>query len=578
MANFFERLRLFGINPEATTEQAFDTNTFNQAEIETIEHNYALAKAVAEADLSKGFNEKEVAYQQQLYADMTITTPGYKNKPSYNNFQDLHSILKAYGKNIILNAIINTRASQVARYCQPTRYTNDGMGFAVTLKDKNVAPTEAELKEMKRIEEFIMNTGDTVDITRDTFLNFCKKIVRDTYRFDQVNFEKVFDKNQKLRYLKMVDPTTIFLKLDKDGKLSKTKYRYVQVLNERAVAQFQARELAFGIRNPRSDIEIGGYGMSELEIALTQFVAQENTEKFNDRFFSHGGTTRGMLLIKAGQQQSAHALDIFRREWNNSLSGINGSWKIPVITADDAKFINMTPSANDMQFEKWLNYLINVISSLYGIDPSEINFPNNGGATGSHGGALNEGNSKEKNQASQNKGLLPLLQFIESMINDNVVSEFSNKYVFSFVGGDTISELDKIKVIAEKTKTAMTINEARAELGLKGDILGGDVPANGAIIQRIGQLLQQEQFEYQKQQTKLERMLSYTEPQQDDGNLSESSGEGIKDPEQSMAQNKAKVEGKGNSSVGKDGQSKDLKNTNSHGQNGKGKDKDWAKD
>lgn len=140
---------------------------------------------------------------------------------------------------------------------------------------------------------------------------------------------------------------------------------------------------------------------------MKQFIAHENTEVFNDRFFSHGGTTRGILHVKTGQQQSQQALDIFRREWRSSLAGINGSWQIPVVSAEDVKFVNMTPSANDMQFEKWLNYLINVISALYGIDPAEINFPNNGGATGSKGGSLNEGNSKEKMQAFRIKGYNP---------------------------------------------------------------------------------------------------------------------------------------------------------------------------
>src|SRR5699024_4368699 len=100
-------------------------------------------------------------------------------------------------------------------------------------------------------------------------------------------------------------------------------------------------------------------------------------------FFSHGGTTRGLLNIKPMGQQSQVSLEAFRREWQNSVSGANASWKIPVITAEDAKFVNMTPSANDMQFEKWTNMLINTITSLFQIDPTEINFPNNSGASGS---------------------------------------------------------------------------------------------------------------------------------------------------------------------------------------------------
>nr|WNM56074.1 portal protein [Staphylococcus phage S-CoN_Ph38] len=132
--------------------------------------------------------------------------------------------------------------------------------------------------------------------------------------------------------------------------------------------------MIMGIRRPRTDIYSSGYGLSELEIALKQVIAHENTESFNDRFFSHGGTTRGVLLIKHEQQQSQYALENFKREWKSSLSGINGSWQIPVVSADDVKFVNMTPTANDMQFEKWLNYLINVICSVYEIDPSGLTF------------------------------------------------------------------------------------------------------------------------------------------------------------------------------------------------------------
>ena len=83
-----------------------------------------------------------------------------------------------------------------------------------------------------------------------------------------------------------------------------------------------------GIRNPRTDIGSSGYGLSEVEIAMRELIAFINTESFNDRFFSHGGTTRGVLQIKTGQQQSQRALQNFKREWKNSLSGINGSWQI----------------------------------------------------------------------------------------------------------------------------------------------------------------------------------------------------------------------------------------------------------
>lgn len=305
---------------------------------------------VSEEQVSKGMNGKRTSYSQPLLKDVTMgINPDFKVKPAIRNSQDLHKVLKKFGNNIILNAIIGTRSNQVSLYCKPARYSETGVGYEITMKDNDREPGKQEKNTIKNIESFLENTGGYKDPTRDNFTLFCKKIVRDTYIYDQVNFEKIFDKNGNFAKFEMVDPSTIFLATDDEGRVIEHGERYVQVFNNQVVARFNEEEMAFAVRNPRTDVEVGSYGYSELEIALKQFIAHENTETFNDRFFSHGGTTRGLLLLKAGQQQSTQALDIFRREWKNSLSGINGSWQIPVVTAEDAKFINMTPTANDMQ-------------------------------------------------------------------------------------------------------------------------------------------------------------------------------------------------------------------------------------
>lgn len=576
MANGFERFRkrLMGLDPEETTKY------INVGDADDDAYSIAIRQITQEMDMSqettsKAYNNQELAYSQptlENFGQMSVN-PGFKQKPSINNRFDLHKILKRYSNNIILNAIIFTRSNQVSMYSQPARYSEKGLGFEIRLKDINEEPNKHDLAKIRRIEDFILNTGSNVDANRDGFQDFLKKVVRDTYIYDQVNFEKVFDRSGNFVRFVVKDPSTIFFATNKEGQIPKTGERFVQVIDDKVIAKFDAREMAFAVRNPRSDIYAAGYGYPELEIALKHFIAHENTETFNDRFFSHGGTTRGILLIKSAERQSQHALDIFKREWKTSLSGINGSWQIPVVSAEDVKFVNMTPSARDMEFEKWLNYLINVISSLYQIDPAEINFPNNGGATGSKGGSLNEGNSAEKMQSSQNKGLLPLLKFIESIINKHIVREFGDKYVFQFKGGDSSEELRKIQILSEKGKIGMTVNEIREDLGLPGDIVGGDIPLNGVVVQRIGQLLQQDQFKYQQQQDRLNRLLEHA------GNTESleqkaSQPEGIKyqDVQQGLAGNSDSVNGKGtyNKLVGKDGQSKDKENTNAAKQGGKG--------
>lgn len=330
-------------------------------------------------------------------------------------------------------------------------------------------------------------------------------------------------------------------------------------MDKKKVAEFKAKEMAWEVHNPRTDVTVGRYGYPELEIALNHLQYHENTEVFNARFFAQGGTTRGLLHIKTGDQQSNQALQQFRREWTSMFSGINGAWKIPVITAEDVNFINMTQSSKDMEFEKWLNYLINVICSIYSIDPSEINFPNRGGATGHAGNTLNEGSQKEKTKDSKDKGLEPLLAFLEDCINKYIVSQFGDKYVFSFVGGDAQTESQIIQILAEKAAIGLTINDVRKELGYP-PIAGGDVTLAGVHVQRLGQIMQEDMM---KKQQASQNMQSLAMQTSFNGDLDNVNGKSTF-----------------NQNVGKDGQAKQSANTNSTPQGGKGENgkpiNDWG--
>ena len=494
MADFWKSLRLGGLKD--------GTENYD---IELPEENLALnireiEKNARDNNINKSLNGNQKAYAEPFLTAFD-TNPEYRDKSSYTKGEhNLHDVLKKFGSNPILNSVILTRQNQVSMYCQPARYSEKGLGFQVRMRDFNKEPGRQQKEEIKRIEEFLLNTGKDKDIDRDSFQNFCRKIVRDTYIFDQVNFEKIFNKKtNKLEKFIAVDPSTIFYGTNAKGEIIKGGQRYVQVIDKQVRAAFTSREMAMGIRNPRTDISSSGYGLSEVEIAMRELIAFINTESFNDRFFSHGGTTRGVLQIKTGQQQSQRALQNFKREWKNSLSGINGSWQIPVVSAEDINFVNMTPTANDMQFEKWLNFLINIIASLYGIDPAEIGFPNKGGATGSRGGnTLNESDPQKKLQQSQNKGLQPLLRFIEDLINKHLVAEFGDQYLFQFVGGDTKSEEEKLDILTKEVSTFKTVNEARKEKGLE-PIEGGDIILKAEYIQGIGQDMNRERFEAEKE-------------------------------------------------------------------------------
>ena len=109
----------------------------------------------------------------------------------------------------------------------------------------------------------------------------------------------------------------------------------------------------------------------------------------------------------------------------------------------------------------------------------------------------------------------------------------------------------------------MTVNEMREEIGLPGEVLGGDIPLNGVMVQRIGQLMQEEQYVYSRQQDNINRYMEASLTNQDNSIT-------FQEYQQGLAGNSPSVDGKDTTGdVGKDGQIASSENTNNMGQGGK---------
>lgn len=407
-------------------------------------------------------------------------------------------LLHEFSKNIIVQSILRTRNSQIRKYTRPARESSDGVGFEVvpreksTDKDSNKMSPQVKNKILN-LEKDIKYTGvDAKGRLNNTFSTFVSQFLYNHYVYDQINVEKVRDSNHKLHHFNILDGGTVIYDKIPIGVDDKRTYKQVIAPGKDPI-RFNEDDLTFVIYNDFQDSSREGYGYSEVEAALSHLGYHIDTEQFNARFFSQGGTTRGLLVIDSGgsSQENMAALQSLRRTWQTSASGISGAWKIPVISAHDAKFVNMTQSSKDMEFENWLNYLINIISSVFQIQPDEINFPNRGGATSKGGSAINEGSTqKTKMQQSKDKGLQPLLNHIEDFINDYIMPELDpdGNFYFRFTLGDTHSELEHQQLIKQKLENGMTINEARKEMGLPAldDEIGG-YPGNAAVAVQFAQ-------------------------------------------------------------------------------------------
>lgn len=422
----------------------------------------------------------------------------YKEKNTQLSFELLNRVSKQVAP---IAAVISTRIDQVGAFTSRSRFATNGVGFKVKLKNSNQEPTEEQLKTIDRIESFIENCGTYRDPERDDFDTFIRKILRDSLTYDQVNFELEYDiTGEYLQAFEAVDASTIKPTLE-DYSMEDSIFEddinpregedisFVQVIDNKIVAGFTAKEMAFAVRNPSTDVNIQPYGIPEIENIVRQLSSYLEAEDYNMRFFQQGGMTKGILNIKGEKGGPApgdrQTLESFKRQWRTQVTGQKGAWKIPVFTLPgELEFINIAQSGGEMVFEKWINYLINIISAAYKIDPAEINFPNNGGV-GGKGSSLFSGD-KDKIEQSKSKGLLPLLQFVENTINKYIIDKFNvdDEYVFVFDGLDNESESEQVELAKKKSESYMTINEVRSEKGLS-PIDGGDIIANPYFLQAM---------------------------------------------------------------------------------------------
>lgn len=197
---------------------------------------------------------------------------------------------------------------------------------------------------------------------------------------------------------------------------------------------------------------------------------------------TQGSTPKGILNIRGSNIQSSD-LDAFRRAWHAQLTGVANAWKTPVLSSEQGiEWISLGSSNREMEFGRWLEYLVNVICGVYQIDPVEINFPNKGGVSGA-GRTINDSSAIERLKFSKDKGLVPLLRFIEKTINKYIVSPLTDdQYEFAFYGYTDLIEEQKIRLERQEVEYLKTVNEIRATYGLK-DIKYGDMILNPVYAQ-----------------------------------------------------------------------------------------------
>lgn len=446
--------------------------------------------SVAEAAAAPIPEDPAVSPPKSMFWDpfAVVEQLGYKERPSAISYGTLRAMTYRMP---IVNAIIQNRVNQVAAFATP-QHNRHQIGFRVSMRDSEASPMPADRKWIKEMEALIMRTGVTNNPRGRgpaPFETFLRKVVWDTLVYDQMCFEIVPNRKGEPAEWYPVDAATIRLAdsarayveddLDKATKL-------VQIYDGLIVNEYTQDEMCFGVRNPRTDIRLHGYGTSELEMLITVITALLFAWQYNQNFFTQGSAQKGILNFKGAIPEPQ--MRAFRRHWYQMLSGVENAWRTPITNAEELQWVSMQTNNRDMEFNAWMDFQIKVACAMYSMDPIELNFKyGNVGQKQS----MNEGNNKEKITESKERGLRPILRFVSNCINSYILWPINENFEFQFVGLDALTRQDVADLNQKRGKTSITVNELRAEDD-QPPIEGGDIILDPTFLQ-YKQMVQQQQ-------------------------------------------------------------------------------------
>lgn len=407
----------------------------------------------------------------------------YWERPSLLSFDALRMMVE---QTPVLNAVMLTRIHQVQRFCRVAESGNDAPGFEIHHIDRAHHLDKNEQASMASLSRFMSNCGwefrprARKALRRDALAQFMAKSVRDTLTMDSAPIELEWkrDRSRGMDGFYAVDGATIRLCSER-GYHGNDEIFALQVIEGRISTAYSFEDLIYESRNPRTDVTIAGYGLSETELLVRVVTGFLNALSYNIKGFDSNAIPKGMLHLSGNY--SDKDLQAFKRYWNSMVRGINNPWSLPVMVSKDqesrAAFERFDVEFNEMYFSKWMTFLTSIICAVYGMSPAEINFDSFSGGTAS---PLSGSDTEQKLTASKDSGLRPLLAYYENLFTDHIVSEFSDKYVFRWTGLDP-EDVDKKH---EKKKLILNLNQMLAEEGypaIEGPF--GEIPLNPSLIQ-----------------------------------------------------------------------------------------------
>lgn len=433
-------------------------------------------EAIMKANLYLDANSRQNSEMKAVFFDpneANQTGQGFKDPRYYGSLS--FETLRRMGDIFIIRSVVNTRVEQVQNFLHFS-LDEQKEGFTIRKKksrfeDKTTEPSKEEQRKIEYIIDFLERGGINEKWDKfDTFQDFGRKIVFDTLTLDQLAFEIVRDRSWNLNKFRAVDASLIRLLDSADPKMREEweKYRfkgylprYCMVFNDMILQNpttkehviFYPWELGYGIRNKSTNIYKNGYGTSELETLVEIITWILWGMQYNGNFFSKGSQPKGFINVKNNNIDNT-TLNEFRQAWTQTMRGVSNSHRVPIINGIDLEWIDLQKNNRDMEFNDWLKFLLIITCSVYRIDPTELGFQFKDQVQ-----IFGQDGQRERLNHSRDKGLKPLLIFLQNIINHYLIDEIDSDFEFAFTGIEIEDEEKQVELDKKKLEGGMVSME-----------------------------------------------------------------------------------------------------------------------
>ena len=256
--------------------------------------------------------------------------------------------------------------------------------------------------------------------------------------------------------LRLLRPDRVEVKIGRDGRVA-----YYEYTIEGVRYDLLADDVAhIKLPNPYDDV----YGLSPLQVASKYVNLDTATVTFLRSYFANAGVPAGILKVNRRLNSQAEA-DSARAKWRSSFSG-NKGWHGLAVLDEDASYQQVAPNLKEMDTSTMTRVTETRICAVFGVPPILL---------GLEAGleASTYSNYEQARSAFWDETVSPLVRRIEKFLQralevserepgNEVEADFSDVPAY-----EDDHDAESARVVAQYGAGIITLNEARAELGLE---------------------------------------------------------------------------------------------------------------